>query len=91
MTKEQRSTVVEYAASLSEEDLRFLSLRLTERYSGDLPEALDRMSKHAKMDALLQTAESGMALFDLLDKTRDILAKETKKKGMPLKPGPVTA
>ncbi len=88
MTKEQRNTVAEYAASLSEDELRFLLLRLNERLSGDLPEALNIMSRSPKMDALLQSTESAFELFDMLEKIRDVFAKEGKKKGVGLKSSP---
>lgn len=91
MNKEQRNTVVEYASTLSEEDLRWLALRLTDRLSGDLAEAVASMSRNFKMDALLQTAESCWGFYDLCDKIRDVLAKECKKRGVPLQWGPRAA
>jgi hypothetical protein len=40
-----RNTLVEFAGSISEEDLRFLQTRLTERLQGDVAEALDFLSR----------------------------------------------
>ncbi len=86
MTKEQRNIIVEYVTSLVEDDVRSLSLRLTDRFFGDLPEALNLMSKNLQMDAILASAQSANDLFDLLDKIRDIATKELKKRGQGLKP-----
>jgi hypothetical protein len=91
MTKEQRSVVVEYVSSLSEEELRFLSVRLTERLSGDLAEALNMMSKSPRMDTILSSAGSADEVFTICDQIREVLAKECKKKGVGLKQSPVAA
>lgn len=86
MTKEQRAIVVEYISSLSEdEDVRFLYQRLSDKFTGDLPAALDEMSKNAKMDNLLASCNSASELFDLLDRIRDVLSKDIKKKSPGLK------
>lgn len=91
MNKEQRNAVVEYATGLSEDELRWLGVRLTERLSGDLPEALEALSKSEKVDAVLASANSANDFYDLIDKIRDVLVKEAKKKGLVLKPNPTAA
>lgn len=88
MTKDQRNTLVEYVSFLSEEDLRWLGLRLTERLAGDLCETLNFMSKNTRVDTVLQSANSCWELYELTDKIREIVAKECKKKGVALKWGP---
>jgi uncharacterized membrane protein YhfC len=85
MTKDQKNTVIEYASFLSEEELRWLGLRLTERLSGDLADTLDFMSKNTRMDALLQSANSSTELYDLCDRIKEVVAKECKRKGVILK------
>jgi hypothetical protein len=87
MTKDQRINVVEYASTLSDEDLRWLGLRLVERMAGDVAEVLDFMSKNAKMDGVLQSANSAWDLYDLCDKIREVVAKECKRRGVALKWG----
>jgi hypothetical protein len=86
MTKDQRAIVVEYISTLSEDDIRLLAQRLTDKLFGDVAEALNMMSKHPRMDSVLSSAVSAIDLFDFLDKTRDILNKEAKKKSPGLKP-----
>lgn len=85
MNKDQRTIVTEYAASLSEETLRLLTLRLAEKLFGDIAEALEEMSYDRRMDVVLASAESADELFTLLDQIREIIQKECKRKGMLLK------
>ncbi len=80
-----KNAVVEYAAQISEEDLKWLTQRLTERLSGDLSEALNYMSKHKSMDNFLSSAKSAEALYEHCDFVRDTFQRECKKKGLILK------
>lgn len=91
MTKEQRSIVLEYASSLSDEEVRALAAIISENPTGDLSEALNFMSTNPNMDAVLASAESANQLWDLVEKTRDIILKESKRKTPVLKPQPVVA
>lgn len=80
MNKEQRSTVVEYVSSLSDDDLRYMTTRLTEKLQGDLPEALNIISKSQNMDDLFLSATTPNELFNLCDQTRDVMQKECRKR-----------
>lgn len=80
MNKEQRATVVEYIFGLADDEVRLLYQRLVDKFFGDLAEALNTMSKNQKMDLLLGSTESANALYELLDKIRDVIGKECKKK-----------
>jgi len=82
MTKDQKNTVAEYASSLNDDDLRFLASRLNEKLYGDMPEALNAMSKNSKIDGVLSSAVSGEELFTICDQVRDVLIKECKKRGV---------
>jgi hypothetical protein len=85
VNKDQKSIVLEYSSTLSDDALRLLALRLSEKFSGDIGEALNEMSIDKKMDALLASAESAESLFIMLDHIRDVLQKECKRKGLLLK------
>lgn len=85
MNKDQKSIVLEYSSTLSDDSLRLLVLRLSEKFSGDIAEALNEMSIDKKMDALLASTESAEGLFVMLDHIRDVLQKECKRKGLLLK------
>jgi hypothetical protein len=87
MTKEQRIAVVEYAAALSEDELRMLTARLTDRFTNDLPEALEVMSRSTHMDAVLASTRTANELYDMCDKIRDVFSKECRRKGLLLKFG----
>ena len=41
MNKDQKSIVLEYSSTLSDDSLRLLVLRLSEKFSGDIAEALN--------------------------------------------------
>ena len=85
MNKEQRSVVVEYVSTLSEDELRLLTQRLTDRLQDDIPEALNMLSQSARIDQILVTAGSAWELFDFCDKIREVCTKECKRRGVPLK------
>lgn len=87
MTKDQRNTVVEYAGKLSDEELRFIASRLTDRYHNDVPTALDRLSTSEVADSVLSTANSSGEFFALCDQFRDVLAKEAKRRNLSIKQG----
>lgn len=89
MNKEQKSIVAEYSSMLSEEDLCSLTTKLTDRFPGDMAEALDEMSKDRKMDSVLASAESAEAFFNIVDQVRDVLQKECKKRGISFRLSPV--
>jgi len=80
-----KNIVIEFAASLSEEELKGLTQKLSERFSGDLAEALDFMSNHKGMDSIFNSAETAEALYDKCDEVRDLLQRECRKKGLILK------
>lgn len=85
MNKDQKTIVLEYVSSLSEDKLEFLTSRLTEKLLGDIPSALEELSKDKKIDLLLSNCPSAEGVFSTLDEIRDLLQKECKKKGLTLK------
>lgn len=91
MNKEQKSVVLEYISSLSEDALKFHAMRLSEKYSGDLAESLNEMSKDKRLDELLASTVSAEELFILLDQIKDLILKECKKKSLHLKMSNVVA
>lgn len=85
MNKEQRSVVVEYVSTLSEEELRLLTQRLTDRLQDDIPEALNLLSQSARIDQILASTGTAWELFEFCDKIREVCTKECKRRGVPLK------
>jgi len=77
-----RNTLVEFAGSISEDDLRFLSSRLTERLQGDVAEALEFMSHFKAVDSMFSAAKSTAEVYDICDSVTEVLQKECKKRGI---------
>ncbi len=75
-----KAVVVEFAGSISEEELYSLTNKLSERIAGDLSEAALFMSRYKAMDSILSSAKSADDFYDLCDQIRDVLQKECKKR-----------
>lgn len=82
--RKERTPVAEFVNSLYDEDLKFVGLRFIEKYSGDIPDALNFMSQFPEIDQYLSKADSAFELFDLCDHIKDVVLKEAKKRGMSL-------
>ena len=82
MNKDLKTVVTEYANSLSDEELKWLTTRFTERLSGDLADALNVISKNKKIDAILGSVEGAESLFEMCDQIRDTLQQLCRKKGL---------
>lgn len=76
----KNTVVLEFANTLSEEDLLFVTSRLSDRMTGDLAEAVDFLSKDKQMDLLLSSAQSGDEFFETCDQIRDLFQKECKRR-----------
>ena len=82
MSKEVRATVREFANTLSDSELLFVTTRLADRFAGDLAEGLDFLSKNKNIDALLCTAHSSEEFYDVVDQITDVLRQECEKKDL---------
>lgn len=82
MSKEFKATVREFANSLSDSELLFVTTRLADRFVGDLADALDFLSKHKNIDALLSTTHSADEFYETVDQITDVLRQECDKKGL---------
>lgn len=83
-----RNIVVEFVSSISDDDLKFLTSRLTERLQGDIAEAVEFMSHYKQLDAVLATAKSADDIFEFCDQVTDVLQKECKRRGVQLSDRP---
>jgi len=84
MKKDRNIILVEFISSLSEEDLRLIATRLTDRYSDDLPEALNFLSRHKRIDGVLKATKTADELYDLIDQMQSIAEKECDRRNMPV-------
>ena len=82
MNKDLRLIIKEFSETLSESDLEFLTFRMSQKLQGDLPEALNVLSKYKPLDSVLGSAKSSCEFFELVDKTIQYLQQECKKKGL---------
>jgi hypothetical protein len=78
--KKPETGLREYAQRLSDDNLKFVSGRLTQRLSGDLPEVLDFFAENPDIDRWLQTARTGWELYDMLDVAHKTVDKEYTKR-----------
>ena len=78
--KKVETSLREYASSISDESLKYLYPRLSQRLSGDLPEALDVLSLSQDMDRWLGAAKSNNELFDIIDEIEAGLQREVVKR-----------
>ena len=67
--------LTECVFNLSDDDVKFLHPRLSQKLAGDLAEVLLRVEKVAFIDRLFSSAESSVDLY----KSIDALAKEVEK------------
>lgn len=66
----------EYAQRLSDDNLKFVNGRLTQRLSGDLPEVLDFFTNSNEVDRWLASSKTAWELYDMLDSTHNFVEKE---------------
>jgi len=88
MSKELKTTVKEFANGISDGELLFVTTRLSDRFAGDLADAIDVLSKCKTIDALLLAARSSDEFYQMLDQISDVLRQECEKKELF---GPVAA
>ena len=80
--KKPDNSLKEYCVKLSEENLKFLAGRLTQRLSGDLPEVLNYLSGSREVDRLLASAETCYDLYDMIDAFQVIVIKECERRSL---------
>lgn len=82
MNKDLKTTVREFANRISEGELEWLLSRLTQRLSGDLPDALNFIGRDRDMDILLSSATSANEFFTMCDQVTQQIQQECRKKGL---------
>jgi hypothetical protein len=66
----------EYCQRLSDDNLKFLAQRLSQRLSGDMAETFDFLSNVKEIDRWLATATTCNDLFDMIDFIYSVVQKE---------------
>ena len=75
-----KSAVMEFAGSLSQDDLHFLVSRLTDGLQGDMDEALNFMCNVRPIDHILSSTNTATELYRACDQIADLLQKENRKR-----------
>jgi hypothetical protein len=70
----------EYCQRLSDENLKFLSQRFTQKLLGDTAEALDFLSSTREIDKWLSSAASCDDFYEMLESLQSIIEKEDEKR-----------
>jgi|LSQX01.1.fsa_nt_gb hypothetical protein len=91
MNKDLKTTVREFVARISDGELEWLFGRLTQKLSGDLPEALNFMGRDREMDTLLGSASSADEFFTICDQVTQQIQQECRRKGLISSRNPVAA
>jgi hypothetical protein len=82
MKKESRSALVEFVNKVSDDELKFIGVRLVERLTGDLAIILEHFQSRPEVDAVLAAAGSGEEVFSILGVIQDLVAREAKRRGI---------
>lgn len=67
----------EFVRKLTDEDLKYLSVRFTQMLSGDRAEIVEFCSRNKDIDRFLSAASTSHEFFNLLDMVGDYVKKET--------------
>jgi hypothetical protein len=74
--KKTETLLKEYVSKLSEDNLKFLAGRFTQRLPGDLAEAINFLSETNEMDRWLSSAKGSWDFYDMLDQVAKYVKRE---------------
>lgn len=80
MKKPIDSYLKEYCRRLSDENISFLTQRLSQRLSGDIAEVLDFLGSTRELDKWLSSASSCEDLYAMLDTFQSVVEKEDESR-----------
>jgi hypothetical protein len=72
----------EFCHRLSDENVRFLEQRLTQRFAGDMAEVFDYLVSFKEIDRWFSSAETCDELFDMCDALTSQVQKEYERRNM---------
>ncbi len=78
--KNSSTTLREYSSRISDDDLKYLHTRLSQRLSGDVAEALQLLGRISDVDRVFRNAGSGEGIYGVLDELQECLQKEFEKR-----------
>lgn len=81
----------EFICNSSDEEIRFLGMRLVDRFQDDLAEVLEHVGKssarNTSIDALFRTAESAYDVYDYCDSLKKVCLNEAERRNVSLARG----
>lgn len=75
------NAVKEYAASLNDDELKSLFMRLDQNFTGDMAEAVSLLERNEGVDHYLRQARSFVDFWGMLDAVCQCLEYEMKRRG----------
>jgi hypothetical protein len=73
-------TIKEYARKLSDDDLYFVSLRLTQRVGSDVGDVVEFMQRNQDVDYWLSSSKDCNDFFDMIDAIDNIIQNESRRR-----------
>jgi hypothetical protein len=73
-------TAKDYARKLNDDELRFLSLRLSQRLGADLSEAIDVLQRNPDIDYWLSLSKNATEFYEMIDSVDALLQIEAKRR-----------
>ena len=78
--KRMKNVLKEYVKKLSDDGLKFINLRLSQRVGGDVAEAVEFLQQHPEMDRWLASAGSASDFFDMVDLVDATVQQEVRRR-----------
>ena len=78
--KNNNEMLKEYVRKLSEDDLKFISIRLTQRLGSDVGEVVELLQKNSEVDKWLSTSNNAEEFFDMVDLVEQQIQSEIKRR-----------
>jgi hypothetical protein len=80
MKKEHRSALVEFVNQISDDELKYIGMRLVERMCGDLAQVLEHLETRQLTHEVLSSANSSEEVFATLNILQEIIQKEANRR-----------
>ncbi len=73
-------TIKEYTRRLSDDDLYFITIRLTQRVGADVAEVVEFLQRNQEVDYWLLGSKDANDFFDMIDAIDNIIQNEFKRR-----------
>ena len=89
MEKVNKDKLVEFFGQISEDELRFIGVRLVERLTGDISDVASHLQNRSTVHNVLMTAKNGDEWFSMMREIQEIVVAEAQKRRITLSNRPV--